>query len=99
MSYREPRPLAGVLARITARAAPATTLARIQASWARAVGAAIAAEAEPVAERDGTVTVACRSSVWAQELELLAPGLVRDLNDALGGAVVSSFRFVVGRSS
>ena len=46
-------------------------------------GAAIAAEAEPVAERDGVVTVACRSATWAQELDLLGPDLLGGLNTAL----------------
>jgi predicted nucleic acid-binding Zn ribbon protein len=36
------------------------------------VGEAIAREASPVSERDGVVTVACRSSTWAQELDLLS---------------------------
>jgi predicted nucleic acid-binding Zn ribbon protein len=43
----------------------------------------VAAEAEPVAERDGTVTVACGSATWAQELDLIAPELLERLNGAL----------------
>ena len=34
-------------------------------------------EAEPVSERDGIVTVACRSAVWAQELDLMTGELPR----------------------
>jgi predicted nucleic acid-binding Zn ribbon protein len=64
--------------------APATTLARVQGCWSDAVGETIGAEAQPVGERDGTVVVACSSSVWAQELELLAPELVERLNATLG---------------
>jgi predicted nucleic acid-binding Zn ribbon protein len=78
-----PRPLRAALATVSLNAAPASTLARVQQHWAAAVGEAIAREADPVAERDGTVTVACRSAVWAEELQLLAPELVRRLNDAL----------------
>jgi predicted nucleic acid-binding Zn ribbon protein len=95
-TYREPRPLAEALERVVARAAPATTLARIQGCWEQAAGSVIAAEAEPVSERRGAVTVACRSAVWASELELLAPGLIDRLNEALGAPAVSSLRFVVG---
>jgi predicted nucleic acid-binding Zn ribbon protein len=95
--YREPRPIADALARVTERAAPATTLARIQGSWEAVAGAVVAAEAEPVSEREGVVTVACRSAVWAGELELLSPGLVEGLNEALGAPAVVSLRFVVGR--
>ena len=97
MSYREPRPIAEAVARVTARAAPATTLARIQGCWEAVAGPVVAGEAEPVKERESVVTVACRSAVWASELELLSPGLVEALNEALGGPVVSSLRFVVGR--
>jgi predicted nucleic acid-binding Zn ribbon protein len=79
-----PRRLNAALDALTADLAPATTLARVQARWPDAVGAAIAAEAEPVAEREGVVTVACRSAVWAQELDLLGPDLVARLNAALG---------------
>ncbi|HEX6459139.1 MAG TPA: DUF721 domain-containing protein [Thermoleophilaceae bacterium] len=96
MSYREPRTLADALARVVERAAPATTIARIQGSWEGVAGPVIAAEAEPVSERDGVVTVACRSAVWANELELLAPGLVEGLNEALGGPAVGALRFVIG---
>jgi len=65
---------------------PPTLLARVQRSWAAAVGERIAGEAEPVAERAGVVTVSCRSSVWAAELKMLAPSLVEQLNAVLGEA-------------
>ena len=97
MSYKEPRPIAEAVARVTAAAAPATTIARLQSSWESVAGPVIAAEAEPVSERDGVVTVACRSAVWAGELGLLGPGLVTGLNEAMGSPVVASLRFVVGR--
>jgi predicted nucleic acid-binding Zn ribbon protein len=93
--YKEPRQIAEALARVTAKAAPATTIARLQGCWESVAGAVIAAEAEPVSERSGVVTVACRSAVWANELELLAPGLVEGLNEALGATAVGSLRFVV----
>lgn len=99
MSYKEPRPIADALQRVVARAAPATALARIQGCWEMVAGGVVAAEAEPVAERDGVVTVACRSAVWASELELLSPGLVESLNGALGAHSVRALRFVVGRRS
>jgi hypothetical protein len=43
-------------------------------------GAAVAAEAAPVGERGGLVTVACRSATWAQELDLLQLDLIERLN-------------------
>jgi predicted nucleic acid-binding Zn ribbon protein len=92
---RAPAPIADVLKQAVAQAAPDTLLARVQASWPEAAGGAIAAEATPSAEREGTVTVECSGSVWAQELALLAPDLVDRLNTALGGPNVRSLRFVV----
>ncbi|HEV2769551.1 MAG TPA: DUF721 domain-containing protein [Solirubrobacteraceae bacterium] len=78
------------------RVAPATLLADVQRIWPQVAGRAIAAQAEPVAERGGVVTVACASSVWAAELDLLAPGLVERLNGALGAARVRSLRCRAG---
>jgi predicted nucleic acid-binding Zn ribbon protein len=49
-------------------------------------GDAVAAEASPVAERDGHVTVACRSATWAQELDLLQSELLQRLNTAVSTA-------------
>ncbi|MCA1680455.1 MAG: DUF721 domain-containing protein [Actinobacteria bacterium] len=71
---------------VRSAAEPATVLARVQACWAQAVGDAIAAEAEPVGERHGILTVACRSGVWAQELQLLSQELLSRLNHTLGNA-------------
>jgi predicted nucleic acid-binding Zn ribbon protein len=85
MRRRAPRPVGEALAGLVEELAPATTLARVQRVWGGVAGEAIAREAEPVAEREGTVTIECRSSVWAQEIELLASDLVPRLNEALGG--------------
>jgi predicted nucleic acid-binding Zn ribbon protein len=98
---RAPRGVGAALAEVTAGLAPATTLARVQGCWRDALGDAVSAEAKPVGERDGTVVVACTSSVWAQELDLLGPELLERLNRALGpsaggGATVRGLRFRVG---
>jgi predicted nucleic acid-binding Zn ribbon protein len=93
---RAPRPLSSALARVTAGLAPATAIARVQGCWVDAVGDIVAAEAQPVSERDGTVTVACRSAVWAQELALLAPDLLEKLNAALADRPITELRFKVG---
>ena len=80
-----PRRLGVALADVSRSLAPATTLASVQARWPEAVGPAVAEEAEPVSEREGVVTVACHSAVWAQELDLLAPDVIARLNELLGG--------------
>jgi predicted nucleic acid-binding Zn ribbon protein len=93
---RAPRSLSFALARVTGGLEPATTLARVQGCWEEAVGDVVSAEAQPVSEREGVVTVACRSSVWAQELELLGPDLLEKLNAALGDRELLQLRFKAG---
>jgi predicted nucleic acid-binding Zn ribbon protein len=84
MRRRAPRPIGVALSGVVEDLAPATTLARVQRVWPDVAGEAIAREAEPVSERDGVVTIACGSSVWAQEIELLGADLVTRLNEAFG---------------
>jgi predicted nucleic acid-binding Zn ribbon protein len=94
-----PRPLAYALEDFTATMAPATTLARVQALWGEVVGQTLAEECRPVSEREGVVTVACRSAVWAQELSMMGPELAERLNRALGSTAVGELRFKVGSRS
>lgn len=90
---RAPRSAASALRGVLDSRAPKTLLAAVQSEWAHVCGSAIAAEAEPVAERDGVVTVACRSATWAQELDLMQERLRGRLNDALGEERVTGLRF------
>jgi predicted nucleic acid-binding Zn ribbon protein len=92
---REPRPLAHALEHLRHNLAPPTLLAKVQECWDRAVGASVAGEAAPTSEREGTVTVSCRSAVWSAELEMLSGTLVDQLNEALpAGARVHALKFV-----
>ena len=97
-----PRPLSAALGQVRASVAPAGLLARLQAGWAELAGPAVAAEAEPVAERSGRVTIACHSAVWAQELELLSGELLERFNGALAAPgeppPITALRFVVTES-
>jgi predicted nucleic acid-binding Zn ribbon protein len=92
---RAPTKLSEVLQDAVAGAVPDTLVARVAAAWPEVAGAAIAAEARPASEREGTVTVECSSAVWAHELELLGPDLLGRLNARLGGHQVRRLRFVV----
>ena len=89
---RAPRPLAGAVDALTRRLAPATLLADVQRVWETAAGPAIAREAQPLSERDGTVTLLCSSAVWMQEIDLMGPALVEALNGALGADRVRAIR-------
>lgn len=96
MSRRAPRPLSAALEGLTTTLSPASTLARVQVAWKSAAGAAIAAAANPTAERDGVLTVTCSAAVWAQELELIAPMLLERLNESLGGDALHKLRCRTG---
>ncbi len=96
MSRRAPRPLAIAIAPLQASLAPRTLLAEVQRTWPAAAGEAIAREAAPVSERGGVVTIACSASVWAQELDLMAPLLIEKLNAAVRTGEVRRLRCVTG---
>jgi predicted nucleic acid-binding Zn ribbon protein len=86
-----PRQVGLALADVTKALEPLTLIARVQGVWAEVAGELISEEARPVSEAAGTVRVACRSAVWAQELEMLAPDLQKRLNDALGASAELPF--------
>ena len=92
---RAPRTATSALHGVLETRAPKTLLADVQSEWERVCGAAIAAESQPVAEREGVVTVACRSATWAQELDLLQEDLLARLRSALPDAGLERLRFVV----
>jgi len=91
---RSPRSLEFAFGELADGLAPETLLADIQRAWPATVGAAIAAQAQPTAERGGVVTVSCAASVWAQELDLMGPQIVAGLNRALSSTAVKRLRCV-----
>ena len=97
-SRRAPRTLGDSLARVIARAAPQTLLADVQAAWPEACGDAIAAASEPVSERQGTITIACSSGAWAQELEFMQDDLLTRLEAVVGEGRVDALRFTADLS-
>jgi predicted nucleic acid-binding Zn ribbon protein len=89
---RSPRPLSLALDAARAEWAPATLLGEVQAAWSDVVGAVIAAEATPVSQRGGVLTVSCASSVWAQELDLMGPVILERLGGSIGGGRITRIR-------
>lgn len=73
---------------------PDSLLADVQRVWRDAVGLAIAQEAQPTGERAGVVTVSCSASVWAQELDLMAPAILGRLNQLLRSGRITRLRCV-----
>ena len=96
MSRHSPRRLGDALGDVGPERAPETLLAAVQWAWREVAGESVADQADPVAERERVVTVACRSATWAQELDLLAPELLGRLNTRLkasGAGPVERLRF------
>lgn len=96
MSRPAPRPLSLALDGLTSALAPATTLARAQQVWEEAIGSTIAAAGIPTQEHNGVLTIVCADAVWAAELELMGPELVKSLNKALGGEPIHRLRCRAG---
>ncbi|HET9120106.1 MAG TPA: DUF721 domain-containing protein [Solirubrobacterales bacterium] len=95
MRRRAPRPISAAIGEALENAEPATLLAAVQRAWPAAVGEAIAREATPVAERSGVVTVACSSSAWAQELDLLGQRMVAKIAPELPDpSALQGLRFI-----
>lgn len=57
--------------------------------WAELVGAEVAAHTTPESFAEGRLVVRTDSTAWATQLKLLAPTLVRRLNEELGHGTVS----------
>ena len=91
-----PRPIAGALGSLRDSWAPQTPLAEAQRAWRDAVGELIAAEARPVSDRGGVLTVSCSSAAWAHELDLLAPALLERLNRFMRSGPLTRMRCLVG---
>ena len=91
---RAPRRLVDALGALVDELAPETLLAEVQRVWPGAVGASIAEQAQPTGERGGVLTVSCSASVWAQELDLMAPQIVARINGALVRGSVQRLRCV-----
>jgi predicted nucleic acid-binding Zn ribbon protein len=89
---RVPRRAGSAVGALVDGLAPASGLAALQRVWPGAVGELVAQQAHPTAERDGVVVVTCSSSVWAQELTLMAPDLIARIKAAPGAPQVSELR-------
>ena len=100
MTRRRPQELRTALHRWQAEIAPADLLSAAQRHWRDAVGAEVAEECWPDAERGGRLTVRCRSAVWAAELTMLAEELRERLNAGLSGSrQVRSLKFTAAPAS
>ena len=94
-SYRRsPRSLAPALETLADELAPRTLLGDVQRIWPAAVGPELARQSTPTAERGGSLTVSCADAMWAQELDLMSPQILSELNARLADGSLTRLRCV-----
>ena len=89
---RAPVPVSGAVEALARTLEPLTPLAVLQRAWDDAVGPVFAANAKPVSERGGVLTVQCSGATWAQELTLMAPAVIAELNTRVETVEVTELR-------
>jgi len=91
---RDPQPLGRLVSRLSAERGWAPRLANGQVfgRWAQLVGEEVAEHAQPVALKDGELTVRASSTAWATQLRLLQGQLLKKIAAAVGHGVVKRMR-------
>ena len=87
---RDPQPLDASLSRFVTERGWQTELRvhGVFARWGALVGKEVAEHATPESFGDGRLVVRADSTAWATQLKLLAPDLVRRLNEELGDGTI-----------
>jgi predicted nucleic acid-binding Zn ribbon protein len=92
---RPPTGIASLLDECLDRASGQRGAAAIWRVWDDAVGPQIARRAQPVRLRGRTLVVAVSSAPWMQELQLLKPTVLAELNRRLPRPLVGDLYFVL----
>lgn len=94
-----PRPVPGFLQESLQALGLAERLrdAEIWRVWPDAVGAIVAARAQPLRIINGTLTVAVSSAPWMQELRFMTGMMKEKLNERIGAEVVRDIVLKAGR--
>ncbi|MFD4182404.1 DUF721 family protein [Rhodococcus sp. NPDC058514] len=91
---RDPQPfgaLTGAVAKSrgwSPRVAEGTVLGR----WQQVVGEDISAHAEPIALREGVLSISAESTAWATQLRMLQSQILAKIAAAVGDGIVTSLR-------
>ena len=93
---RDPQTLGNVLGQVSARRGwqKRISLSTVLQGWAELVGADNAEHSKPVLFDDGVLTIECDSTAWATQLKLLAPTIVKRLNEELGDGTVTAIEIL-----
>ena len=91
---RDPQPLGRLVSRLVSDRgwSESVTTARVFAQWAKLVGEDVAEHAQPVALKDGELTVRASSTAWATQLRLLQGKLLAKIAAGVGNGVVKRMR-------
>lgn len=91
---RDPQPLGRLVSRLMSDRGwnESVTSARVFAQWARLVGEDVAEHAQPIALKDGELTVRASSTAWATQLRLLQGKLLHKIAAGVGNGVVKRMR-------
>jgi len=88
---RDPQPLGAAMEQLSTDRGWQTNIAigGVMSRWSEIVGADVAAHCTPDSYSEGVLTLRTDSTAWAAQVRILAPDLVRRLNEELGhGSVV-----------
>lgn len=91
---RDPQPVGRVLERLTRERKWRAHLANgsVFGEWAQLVGAEVAEHAQPVALKNGELTVQADSTAWATQLRLLQGQLINKIAAGIGPGVVKRIK-------
>ena len=91
-----PTPLGEVMPEVLGKSGLAARLeqAAVIVQWSAIVGREIAKVTEPISiDRKGVLTVAVTSNAWMTELSMMAPELLREINEKAGSRKVVQIRW------
>jgi predicted nucleic acid-binding Zn ribbon protein len=91
---RDPQPLGRIVSRLSVERGWNTSLANghVFGHWAKLVGEDVAEHAQPLALKDGELTVQASSTAWATQLRLLQAQLLTKIAAGVGHGVVKRMR-------
>jgi predicted nucleic acid-binding Zn ribbon protein len=91
---RDPQPFGRIASRIAVERGWNTSLAtgQVFGQWAKLVGEDVAEHAQPVALKDGELTVRASSTAWAMQLRTLQGQLLGKIAAVVGNGVVKKMR-------
>ncbi|MBK1784561.1 DUF721 domain-containing protein [Prauserella sp. ASG 168] len=91
---RDPQPLGRLASRMATQLGwtDQLTNGRVFGQWTRLVGEEVAEHAQPVALKDGELTVRASSTAWATQLRLLQRQLLAKIAAGVGHGVVKRMR-------